>query len=150
MRIEVGRGLEGVLTDATCGRIIRDVITPRFRRGELAEGLRLGVEALQHAAGGDFAPLDTYAQARRGSGIGFLPGGLIFLFIIIGLLRAARRNRYGGWGGSSVWPWLLMADSMGRSSRGGWGGGSSGGGGGGFSGFGGGGGFSGGGASGSW
>ena len=34
MRIEVGRGLEGDLPDILCGRIIRDVITPAFKRGE--------------------------------------------------------------------------------------------------------------------
>jgi uncharacterized protein len=156
MRIEVGRGLEGVLTDAICGRIIRDVLTPRFQSGDFAEGLRLGVESLQHAAGGDFMPLDSYARPHRGHGVGFFPGGLIFFFIILAIVRAVRRNRYGGWGGGSsgsIWPWLIVADSMTRSSRGRSGGGSgwgSGGGGGGFSGFGGGGGFSGGGASGRW
>lgn len=156
MRIEVGRGLEGLLTDATCGRIIRDVITPRFRRGDFAEGLRLGVESLQHAAGGDFAPLDQHAKRHRGQGLGFFPGALIFLFIIIALVRAARRNRYVGYGGGgSIWPWLIVANSLGSSSRRDWSGGSGGssgwgGGGGGFSGFGGGGGASGGGASGGW
>ena len=156
MRIEVGRGLEGVLTDAICGRIIRDVLTPRFQSGEFAEGLRLGVESLQAAAGGDFAPLDSYARPHRGHGIGFFPGGLIFFFIILAIVRAVRRNRGGGYGGggSSVWPWLIVGNALGRSSRGGWGSGSGGwggrGGGGGFSGFGGGGGFSGGGASGRW
>src|SRR5258706_401943 len=50
MRIEVGRGLEGDLPDAICGRIIDDVLTPRFQKGDFAGGLRAGVEALQRAA----------------------------------------------------------------------------------------------------
>ncbi len=151
MRIEVGRGLEGTLTDLTCVRIIDEVMTPRFQRSQFAEGLRLGVEATQHAAGGDFAPLQTYAERPRSHGIGFFSLFLI-LAVIVAVLRRIGGNRYYG-GGGSIWPWLLMADSMSRSSRGRWGGGGwggGGGGGGGFSGFGGGGGFSGGGASGSW
>src|SRR6185295_4767664 len=57
LRIEVGRGLEGTLTDAVCARIIRDVITPSFQAGDFAGGLRRGLEALQKAAGGDYAAL---------------------------------------------------------------------------------------------
>ena len=152
MRIEVGRGLEGLLTDATCGRILHDVITPRFRRGEFAEGLRLGVDSMQHAAGGDFAPLERHAESHHGPGAGFLPVGFFLFFIFLAVARAARRSRYVGYGGGgSIWPWLIVADSISRSSRGGSGGGSGRwGGGGGFGGFGGGGGFSGGGASGRW
>ncbi len=149
MRIEVGRGLEGTLTDATCGRIIREVITPRFQRGEFEEGLRFGVEAMQHAAGGDFAPLEDHAERPRSHGVGFF---VVFLILMaaVAVLRRIGGSRYGG-GGGSVWPWLFVGSALGRSSRGGWGGGWGGrGGGGGFSGFGGGGGFSGGGASGRW
>ena len=39
LRIEVGRGLEGALPDVICGRIIRDVITPALRRGDIAGGI---------------------------------------------------------------------------------------------------------------
>ena len=45
MRIEVGRGLEGTLTDSISGRIIRDVIAPEFRAGRFAPGIVAGVRA---------------------------------------------------------------------------------------------------------
>jgi uncharacterized protein len=46
MRIEVGYGLEGTFTDATAGRIIRDVMTPRFRQGDYDGGISQGVGAI--------------------------------------------------------------------------------------------------------
>jgi uncharacterized protein len=159
MRIEVGRGLEGELPDAICGRIIDDVLTPRFQKGDFPGGLRAGVEALQRAAGGDYAALPKPGRAHPHGGAGFLPI-FVIVFIIVGIV--ARRRRYGGGGGfggggGSIWPWIFVANSMMGSSRrrgggfGGFGGGGfGGGGGGGFSGFGGGGGASGGGASGRW
>jgi uncharacterized protein len=160
LRIEVGRGLEGTLTDAICGRIIRDVITPQFKAGDFAAGLRLGIEAMQKAAGGDYAAVPALAPARapRSSDDGWV--ALPFLLFVLVMLAILFRHR-GGRGGRkrhSVWPWLLLGHAMGRSSgggssggfSGGFGGGFGGGGGGGFGGFGGGGGFSGGGASGRW
>jgi uncharacterized protein len=137
IRIEVGRGLEGNLTDSISGRIIRDVIVPEMQAGRYYEGLRRGIEAMHAAAGGDYGKIPVRSRGgSRGTGIvGLLP----FLFFFF--LLASRRRRGG------ILPWLLMGSMMrsGRSSSGGFGGG-----GGGFGGFGGGGGFSGGGASGGW
>ena len=154
LRIEVGRGLEGTLTDATSGRIIRDVIVPEFKAGNYPEGLRKGIEAIHAAAGGDYGPIERSSGGREhGQG---LAGLVVFVLILLFFLRGARRGRrYGSRG--SVLPWILASQMMGRSrgglgGLGGLGGGGFGGrsGGGGFSGFGGGGGFSGGGASGRW
>jgi len=46
MRIEVGYGLEGVLTDAAASRIIRDLMTPRFREGNYDVGVEAGITAV--------------------------------------------------------------------------------------------------------
>lgn len=46
MRIEVGYGLEGTLTDAQCARIIRDMVAPQFASGRFDAGIEAGVEAL--------------------------------------------------------------------------------------------------------
>src|SRR5690606_28897850 len=43
MRIEVGYGLEGTLTDAAAGRVIRDLMTPRFREGNYDVGIEAGI-----------------------------------------------------------------------------------------------------------
>jgi uncharacterized protein len=46
MRIEVGYGLEGTLTDGTCGQIIRNVMTPRFKANDYNGGIDEGVKAI--------------------------------------------------------------------------------------------------------
>lgn len=153
LRIEVGRGLEGTLPDAVAGRILRDVITPEFKAERYAAGLKLGVEAIHAALGGDYGPLER--RARQPSGGAQLAGTLVVIVFVILLRLATRRRRHGRTSGSgtALWVLLSMLESSARhSGRSGGGGGFrvGGGGGGGFSGFGGGGGFSGGGASGRW
>ena len=54
IRIEVGRGLEGRLTDMMAGRIIDLVLKPRFKRGDYDGGLLAGVHALMDATRGEF------------------------------------------------------------------------------------------------
>ncbi len=49
LRIEVGRGLEGDLTDVRANRIIRNVITPKFKEGKYFEGISDGVNSIQLA-----------------------------------------------------------------------------------------------------
>lgn len=143
VRIEVGGGLEGGLTDVQSSRIIRDTIVPAFRAGRYGEGLYdAGVQILSAL---DALPPDVRESARgRGRGVTGLPssvGALIALFVVASIISSIfrgfgpRRRRHLWWGGG---PWI----------GGGWGGGGGGGGGGGWSG--GGGGFSGGGASGRW
>ncbi len=141
VRIEVGGGLEGGLTDVQSSRIIRTTIAPELREGRYGDGLYdAGVQILS-ALGA--LPSDVRERARRPRGVTRLPFGagplfaLFVVFWIVGnVLRGfgPRRRRY-LWGGG---PW----------TGGGWGGGGGLGGGGGWSG--GGGGFSGGGASGRW
>ncbi|WP_181704553.1 TPM domain-containing protein [Chthonobacter rhizosphaerae] len=57
VRIEVGYGLEGVLTDATARMIIETDILPRFRDGDLPGGVVAGAEAIAGALSGDAADL---------------------------------------------------------------------------------------------
>jgi uncharacterized protein len=133
VRIEVGQGLEGGLTDAQSSRIIRNTIAPAFKVGRYGDGLYdAGVEVLS-ALGA--LPKDVARHAARGRPTQRLPGlGIVVLVILSIVLRAL----FGGLG------------LRGRGGFGGWGGGGFGGGGGGGSWGGGGGGFSGGGASGRW
>ncbi len=153
IRIEVGYGLEGTLTDAQSFLIIHNVITPRFRNGDFAGGITAGADAILAVLGGH--QLAQQQQVRDQGGTGFLMF-LILLFVFLPLLRALFGR--GGWGsagrGGGAWlGWLLLGMLSGGGGRrgGGFDGGGFGGGGGGFGGFSGGGGsFGGGGASGSW
>lgn len=145
IRIEAGYGVEGVLTDATSGYIIREVIAPEFRRGNFEAGIAEGLKTIGSVVAGEVV-VDLQAVARSeesedsSSGIIFF---IIFIFIFV-IGRMGRYRRYRRRGMSPMGAFFL-GSMLGGSSRGG----SSGGfGGGGFSG--GGGGFGGGGASGGW
>lgn len=151
VRIEVGYGLEGVLTDALTSQIIRRNIVPAFKAGDMAGGVAAGTEALAAllelpADQRQQAALDAAAsqQQRSRSGGGGGLGTLIWLaIIIIWIVISVARHKPGRRSGPNViW-------GPGIGGGGGWGGGGGGGfGGGGFGG--GGGGFGGGGSSGDW
>ncbi len=148
VRIEVGRGLEGNLTDMTSGRIIRAVIVPEFKAGRMPAGIERGIDAMLAAIGGNLGALPSEPSTSDDmSWIPFLMALALFVFIAS---RNARRR-----GGAHVFPSTPISGrgstGLGRGFGGGFSGGMIGGSrGGGFGGFGGGGGFSGGGASGRW
>ncbi|MBJ2235982.1 TPM domain-containing protein [Pseudomonas sp. FSL L8-0168] len=135
LRIEVGYGLEGVLTDAQSWVIINQVILPKFKAGNFSQGISDGVAAMIQVVGGE--PLAVPAHVADANFAMDNPGFSIGLFILlIGVLWLCNRM------GLPVGAILLAI--LNSSGRGGGGGGGSGG----FRG--GGGGFGGGGASGSW
>jgi uncharacterized protein len=142
-RIEVGYGLEPILTDALSSVILQNTVLPKFRSGDFNGGVSAGVDALiqqlsldTSTAEAKAAAAQQQAQNNNGGQQGSVSGLLILLFIGFAIFRV-----FGGWG---FLPFLFM----GGGGRG-YGGGDFGGGGGGFGG-GGGGGFGGGGSSGSW
>lgn len=141
MRIEVGQGLEGDLTDLTSKRIIDQVITPNFKANNFDQGLLDGVTAILAITDPKLvsAPVTRKSQHKRRKTSAV---GRYFDLIFIGLFFLSFFFR--GRGGRGMFLGYLLGSSMGRGGRGGFGGG----GGGGWSG--GGGGFSGGGASGGW
>lgn len=53
LRIEVGRGLEGALNDATAKRIIAEVITPAFKQGDFAGGINAGTDSIIKVVNGE-------------------------------------------------------------------------------------------------
>ena len=146
IRIEVGDGLQGVLTDATSGRI-RDAMRPQLAQGQYGPGLLTGVETVAALVAKDLGVRDSTLappQSAVSPGAGppiFLVLLLVFVFLAI-MMALASSARRGGTRGRR--PRVYWGPGIGG---GGWGGGGGfGGGGGGFGGFGGGGGFSGGGA----
>ncbi len=143
VRIEVGYGLEGTLTDAVSSIIISNAIAPRFKAGDFDGGVTRGVDDIITALTTDSAewkPKRTDMRAEHEpSLLDALAPFLIFLFIMFVVTRIRRRG-----GGNAVFIPMGMGGGFGR---GGFGGGGFGGGGG-FSG--GGGSSGGGGASGGW
>jgi uncharacterized protein len=172
LRIEVGYGLEGALTDVTSKRIIDEVIVPKFRNGDFAGGISDGVDRMISVADGEPLPPPA-ARRQQSSGVldnleSIIPFAFIAVLVLGGILRAVLGRLVGaivtgGLVGLIAWFFVgalavalitgviaffftLVGDSIattgGGGGRGGWSGGS----GGGFSG-GSGGGFSGGGGS---
>ena len=153
VRIEVGYGLEGQLTDAVASRIIAENIVPRFKAGDFPGGIVAGVEAIGKQIA--LTPEEARAQAaavakaeeRRGRDGNIVAGIFWLVFILVFILLhlfGRRRGRAYRRGIAPVVLWGPSAASFWGSGRGSsWGGG-----GGGFSG--GGGSFGGGGASGGW
>lgn len=149
VRVEVGYGLEGVLTDALTSQIIRSTIIPRFKAGDMPGGVAQGAAALveylqlppEQARAAALAAEANRQQASSG-GDGLRVAVWIIIIVIWIFFSIARRGRGRHHGSSIIW---------GPGIGGDWGGGGGGGWGGGGGGFGGGGGsFGGGGSSGSW
>ncbi|HKA99238.1 MAG TPA: TPM domain-containing protein [Methyloceanibacter sp.] len=145
VRIEVGTGLEGTLTDALSRIVIENSILPRFKEGDFAGGIKNGVRDIALVLTGDAAEVESRAKARKEAEsplfvwLFLILWLAIFLWIAYSIWRSVRYAAPSGQRGSSG-PILIPGPS--------WNDGGGGGGGGGFSG--GGGSFGGGGASGGW
>ena len=138
VRIEAGYGLEGTLTDAMSGIIIRNEIAPRFYQGDYFGGISAAVEAMVLVTKDEYTA-DPRQRKKKKSPLGVMPLIFIFIFFISIFRRLFGRRggrHYAGWGLP-----FIGGFGGGRGGGGGFGGG-------GFSG--GGGSFGGGGASGSW
>src|SRR5688572_24785978 len=108
LRIEVGYGLEGTLPDATADAIIRNVIVPRFKNGNMAGGISDGVDAIIAVFGGtgeEFTPSPREALGEKLSNlVTVLFIAFFIIMMIVSFIRQHRRrgNRYyrnssGGW-----------------------------------------------------
>ena len=150
LRIEVGYGLEGALTDVTSKRIIDEDITPKFKTGDFAGGVSTGVDRMVRVAEGEKLP---EPEPPHWQDTGFLNGidpfnpfVLAFVFIVGGALRAALGRLVGSaatGGFVGILAWLvvgslgvaaivgvlaflisafidLMPSGGGRGTRGGW------------------------------
>ncbi|TXR49217.1 YgcG family protein [Phyllobacterium endophyticum] len=166
VRIEVGYGLEGTLTDLLSKLIIENFIIPDFRNGDFSGGIDKGVDGILAVLSGDAAELEARAKRNAqepASDVDWFVVAFVAVWILIffgGFGMAVLAPMFGRKIGPGQYEWLGMhVDTRPRRRSGGWssggggwssggGGWSSGGGGGGFSG--GGGSSGGGGASGSW
>jgi len=106
MRIEVGYGLEGTLTDAITSQIIRQEITPYFKSDNYFGGIVTGVDAIMRATAGEYHAESKGKRAPAASA-GLLAIFILFvLFILMPILSSRRRSiigsgghrYYSGWG----------------------------------------------------
>jgi uncharacterized protein len=165
VRIEVGYGLEGILTDAMTNVILQRAVLPRFKAGDMAGGIVDGTQAIIEQMAADTstaeqraaqAAQDQAAARERAShpgrhGTPF--GAIVVLFVVLWVIGGVMGRGGGGmgWFLPGLFLGSLMGGGRGRDDDWGGGGGGGFGGGGGGGGFGGGGGsFGGGGSSGSW
>ena len=149
VRIEVGYGLEPVLTDAMSSVILQEQVLPKFRSNDVEGGVVAGTDAIIAQLNLDPAQAQANAQAAAQAPARHpnpIPVIFLLIFVFFMLRSLFSIGRRGGGGGFWALPFLFMGGGGGGGSYGG--GGFGGGGGGGFSG--GGGSFGGGGASGGW
>lgn len=92
MRIEVGKGLEGVLPDVVASRIIRHEIAPAFRQQQYDEGVKAGVTAITKAIAGEYVATEDGADAGTTEltwgeklGIGAFVFGILGIFTFVAL-----------------------------------------------------------------
>jgi uncharacterized protein len=126
MRIEVGRGLEHLLTDLAAGRIIDSIVAPRFKAGSFDEGFESGAAAIIQTIRGEYTP-----EAGKGSGQGGGEPPLLFKYLFFGMALIAFLGNnskplgvvaggalvplmfYLGLPGTIGWPLLLMLIPLG-------------------------------------
>jgi uncharacterized protein len=89
IRIEVGYGLEGTLTDAKSSRIIRNEMVPRFRQEEYSKGIMAGVQAILQTIEGTYTPSPPTNEKQAGFWAIFFQA--VFLGTIVALFLGGRR-----------------------------------------------------------
>ena len=89
VRIEVGRGLEGVLTDALSNRILDETVKPAFRQGSFYGGIDAGLEQMMKLIQGEPLPPpeQRWQPGRRGHGSGLVLPLLFAVFVGSAVLR---------------------------------------------------------------
>ena len=116
MRLEIGYGLEGALNDATSKRIISEIITPAFAKGDWYGGIAAGLAQMISVIDGEALPAATgMGQRKPVAGMAdiqsYIPVIFMLALVVGGLLRSAL-GRFPGalvtGGGVAIAAWLLV------------------------------------------
>ncbi len=111
LRIEVGYGLEGAVSDAVSKRIISEIVTPWFQEGRYFEGIEAGVNSLIKVIEGEPLPPPTAKRGDEGDGSGF---AILFLLIAVAVgmvLKGIFGRMLGGFftgGLVALFGWLFL------------------------------------------
>jgi uncharacterized protein len=111
LRIEVGYGFEGSLTDATSKRIISDTIAPLFRENKFAQGIDAGVDQIMAVVdkGEPLAPKPTASGDRNPEKTFSLEMLLVVVFLIVPIMGGILRRIFGKFVGSTVGAGIIGA-----------------------------------------
>jgi len=111
LRIEVGYGLEGALTDAASKRIISEIIVPRFREGDYYGGITAGVDRILRVIDGESLPKPEEKLPGGMRGIGSILPVMMILVLVLGGVLHTVLGRFPGalvtGGAVSVVAWML-------------------------------------------
>jgi uncharacterized protein len=125
LRIEVGYGLEGALTDAAAKRIISDVIVPQFKQGDFAGGVLAGVSRIMAVIDGEALPAPAAASRKGPANLPFNPEWLIAGFVLFSVINHGLRAVLGRLGAAGVMAvvagfiiWLVISSLIGASIAG--------------------------------
>jgi len=103
MRIQTGRGVQGVLTDALSRRIIAERVSPRFRAGDFAGGINDGVDAILKAIEGESLPAPAQSAPRAKSSSGASIENFFWMaFVVVPVAGAILRSLLGRFVGASL------------------------------------------------
>jgi uncharacterized protein len=103
LRLEVGYGYEGVLTDAMSKRIVAETIAPHFRQGQFAAGINAGVDRIIGVIGKDPSAVPPPRSAQPRAAPGFDPFMLLMLFLVVlPVMGGILRRVFGKVGGATV------------------------------------------------
>ncbi len=107
VRIEVGYGLEGRLTDLISGRIIDNIIVPEFRQGQYNQGILNGVDAMVKTVKGEYTAKNLPARKQRQD-----PGAMLVLtvFALLLISRVFHKKKVAGGiagGVTGAFLWLI-------------------------------------------
>jgi uncharacterized protein len=117
-RIEVGYGLEGVVTDAIASRVIREYLAPKFRQDDYAGGLRDATTVLVKLVDGEPLPAPLADEPSGGGGGGSSLPFAVFVGLFIGMFAGATRlkpvalRRIGAGGAAAGLAWLLFSAGL--------------------------------------
>src|SRR4051812_46438307 len=95
LRIEVGYGLEGALTDVTAKRIVDEVITPKFRSGDFAGGISDGVDRMLRVIEGEPLPAPTRSQQNLSGLLDSIDPFNPFLIVAVIMVGGLMRGMFG-------------------------------------------------------
>lgn len=111
LRIEVGYGLEGALTDTTSKRIISEIIVPQFKQGNYYGGIQSGLDSIINVVNGEALPAPNNSLATKGM-TQTMPMLLVAAAIAGSILRSVFGSLFGALftgGAIAILAWLLTS-----------------------------------------